>query len=63
MNKVGCPAWLLPGLCFWREGWMDFISCLVVAVLQTVVSENKDGHKPNWGIRMFMHIEDKRFYH
>ena len=37
---------------------MDFISCLVVAVLQIVVSKNKAGHKPNWGTRIFMHIED-----
>ena len=40
MNKVGWPAWLLPGLCLQPEGLMDFISCLeVVAVLQIVGSK------------------------
>ena len=63
VNKVRCPAWLLPGPCFWPEGWMDFLSCLVVAVLQTVVSKNKAGHMPDWGTRISMHIEDKMFHH
>ena len=59
MNKVGWPAWLLPGLCLRPEGLMDFISCLVVAVLQIVGSKNQSGHKLDWGSpTIFMQIED-----
>ena len=59
MNKVGWPAWLLPGLCLRPEGLMDFISCLVVAVLQIVGSKEQFGHKFEWGsLPIFMRIED-----
>ena len=59
MNKVGWSAWLLPGLFLRPEVLMDFISRLVVAVLQIIGSKNKSGHKPNWGSpRIFMQIED-----
>ena len=59
MNKVGWPAWLLPSLCLWPEGLMDFISRLEVTVLQITGSKNKSGHKPDWGSpRIFMQIED-----
>ena len=38
---------------------MDFISCLVVSVLQIVGSKNQAGHKPNWGSpRFLVQIED-----